>query len=97
MECAGRGLAFWSYQSTQEMWVAHRRCHHRLAEVFSVYQEYLAKTLTDKYSTLNAQMDKVLNDANSELNILNQRINSRPSFRFTSSLFSDRWCYRHAT
>ena len=46
----------------------------------SVYQEYLARTLTDKYSTLNGQMDKVLNDANSELNILNQRINSRPSF-----------------
>ena len=34
MECAGRGLAFWSYQSTQEMWVAHHRCHDRLAEIF---------------------------------------------------------------
>ena len=44
----------------------------------SVYQEYLAKTLTDKYSNLNQQMDKVLNDANSELNILNQRISSTP-------------------
>lgn len=42
-----------------------------------VYQEYLAKTLTEKYSTLNAQMDKVINDANSELNILNQKLNSR--------------------
>ena len=41
-----------------------------------VYQEYLAKTLTDKYSTLNVQMDKVINDANSELNILNQKLNS---------------------
>ena len=64
---------------------------------YSVYQEYLAKTLTDKYSTLNAQMDKVLNDANSELNILNQRINSRSSFQSTFSLFSNRWCHRHAT
>lgn len=45
----------------------------------SVYQEYLAKTLTDKYSNLNQQLDKVLNDANSELNILNQRINSMPT------------------
>ena len=63
----------------------------------SVYQEYLAKTLTDKYSTLNGQMDKVLHDANSELNILNQRINSRWSYLFPSSLFSDRWSYRHAT
>lgn len=42
----------------------------------SIYQEYLAKTLTDKYSTLNVQMDKVINDANSELNILNQKLNS---------------------
>ncbi|KAL2050132.1 hypothetical protein ABVK25_009635 [Lepraria finkii] len=58
MECAGRGLAFWSYQSTQEI----------------VYQEFLAKTLTDKYSNLNQQLDQVLSDANSELNILNQRI-----------------------
>lgn len=44
--------------------------------VSSVYQEYLAKTLTDKYSTLNVQMDKVINDANSELNILNQKLSS---------------------
>lgn len=42
----------------------------------SIYQEYLAKTLTDKYSTLNGQMDKVINDANSELNILNQKLSS---------------------
>ena len=41
----------------------------------SVYQEYLAKTLTDKYTTLNMQMDKVINDANSELNVLNQKLN----------------------
>lgn len=32
--------------------------------------------MTDKYNTLNAQMDKVINDANSELNILNQKLNS---------------------
>lgn len=48
---------------------------HRLT-VASIYQEYLAKTLTDKYSTLNVQMDKVINDANSELNILNQKLSS---------------------
>ncbi|MCJ1331426.1 hypothetical protein MMC10_008116 [Thelotrema lepadinum] len=62
MECAGRGLAFWSYQSTQEI----------------VYQEYLAKTLTDKYSTLNHQLDKVIGDANSEIENLNQRLNRKP-------------------
>lgn len=49
---------------------------NRLLTVPSVYQEYLAKTLTDKYSNLNQQLDKVLSDANSELNILNQRISS---------------------
>ncbi|KAL6719389.1 hypothetical protein ACLMJK_003628 [Lecanora helva] len=42
----------------------------------SVYQEYLAKTLTDKYSTLSVHMDKVINDANSELNTLNQKLNN---------------------
>ena len=44
--------------------------------VSSVYQEYLAKTLRDKYTTLNGQMDKVINDANSELNVLNQKLDS---------------------
>ncbi|KAF6236070.1 hypothetical protein HO173_005698 [Letharia columbiana] len=60
MECAGRGLAFWSYQSTQEI----------------VYQEYTVKAMTEKHNTLNVQIDKILNDANSELNILNQKLNN---------------------
>ncbi|KAI9836352.1 MAG: hypothetical protein M1819_001381 [Sarea resinae] len=51
MECAGRGLAFWTYQATQEV----------------VYQEYLAKTWTEKYTTLNSQMDRLINDANAEI------------------------------
>ncbi len=42
----------------------------------SVYQEYLAKTLTDKYANLNVQMDKIINDANSELEVLNQKLSS---------------------
>jgi len=76
MECAARGLAFWSYQSTQEMYVGRYRSSLHALTSASIYQEYLAKTLTDKYSTLNVQMDKVINDANSELNILNQKLNS---------------------
>lgn len=76
MECAGRALAFWSYQSTQEMYVCNTTFACAALTISSVYQEYLAKTLTDKYSTLNVQMDKVINDANSELNILNQKLNS---------------------
>ncbi|KUJ06932.1 uncharacterized protein LY89DRAFT_767219 [Mollisia scopiformis] len=58
MECAGRALSFWAYQSTTEI----------------VYQEYLAKNLTDKFSTLNAQMDKVIHDANSEISNLRNKI-----------------------
>ncbi|KAL1642374.1 hypothetical protein SLS58_005448 [Diplodia intermedia] len=51
MECAGRALAFYSYQTTQEV----------------MYQEYLAKSLTEKYAMLNSQMDKVVHDANAEI------------------------------
>ena len=45
--------------------------------MLSVYQEYLAKTLTDKYSHLNVQMDRLVNEANSELEVLNQRLRSK--------------------
>ncbi|WEW56854.1 hypothetical protein PRK78_002309 [Emydomyces testavorans] len=58
MECAGRALAFWTYQTAQEIF----------------YQEYLGKNLTDKYTALNKQMDKVIHDANSEMSTLHQRI-----------------------
>ena len=47
--------------------------------VASVYQEYLAKTLTDKYGNLNVQMDKIINDANTELDSLNQKLASQSS------------------
>lgn len=76
MECAGRGLAFWSYQSTQEMYVNCQECRQHSADTVSVYQEYLAKTLKDKYSSLNIQVDKVVNDANAELEILHQKLAS---------------------
>ena len=76
MECAGRGLAFWSYQSTQEMYVdGWNRCLHPLI-AYSIYQEYTVKAMTEKHNTLNVQIDKILNDANAELNILNQKLNS---------------------
>ncbi|KAK2754791.1 hypothetical protein FQN54_006684 [Arachnomyces sp. PD_36] len=58
MECAGRALAFWTYQTTQEVF----------------YQEYLGKTLTEKYGTLSTQMDKVVHDANTEISSLQARI-----------------------
>ncbi|CCU75827.1 cyclin B1 interacting protein 1 [Blumeria hordei DH14] len=58
MECAGRALSFWTYQATQEI----------------VYQEYCAKNLTKKYGTLNAQMDKIIHDANSELSNMRDKM-----------------------
>ena len=76
MECAGRALAFWSYQSTQEMYADHRLHPAPYLMARSVYQEYLAKTLTDKYANLNVQVDKIINDANSELEVLNQKLSS---------------------
>ncbi|TKA68538.1 hypothetical protein B0A49_06711, partial [Cryomyces minteri] len=60
MECAGRGLAFYSYQTTQEI----------------VYQEFLAKSLTEKYSTLSSQMDKIINDANAEITNLREKLSA---------------------
>lgn len=40
----------------------------------SVYQEYLAKSLTDKYTSLSAQMDKIIHDANSEITGLRDKL-----------------------
>lgn len=76
MECAGRGLAFWSYQSTQEMYVDGWNCRLHPLIAHSIYQEYTVKAMTEKHNTLNVQIDKILNDANAELNILNQKLNS---------------------
>ncbi|KAI3001220.1 hypothetical protein CBS147346_6540 [Aspergillus niger] len=58
MECAGRALLFWTYQTTQEIF----------------YQDFLAKTLTEKYTNLNTQLDKVVHNANSEISALQARI-----------------------
>lgn len=43
----------------------------------SVYQEYLARSLTEKYNNLETEMDKIIHDANSEIDKLNQKISSR--------------------
>ncbi|KAI1383602.1 uncharacterized protein F4822DRAFT_434715 [Hypoxylon trugodes] len=49
IECANRGLSFWAYQVTQEV----------------VYQEYLGKTLTEKYSDLSVHLDSTKADQDS--------------------------------
>ncbi|KAK6531081.1 hypothetical protein TWF281_007906 [Arthrobotrys megalospora] len=58
LEIAGRGISFWTYQTTQEI----------------VYQEYLSKTLTEKFNTLSTQLDKVVLEANTEIATLNERL-----------------------
>ncbi|KAJ5083415.1 cyclin [Penicillium angulare] len=58
MECAGRALGFWAYQSTQEI----------------LYQEFLGKSLTEKYTGLNTQMDKLILNANSEISNLHSKL-----------------------
>ncbi|KAH6889104.1 hypothetical protein B0T10DRAFT_538251 [Thelonectria olida] len=60
MECAGRALSFWAYQMTQDIF----------------YQQYLYKTLTNKYSNLSLRLEKTINDANSEIEALQQKITS---------------------
>jgi E3 ubiquitin-protein ligase CCNP1IP1 len=60
MECASRGLAFYSYQSSQEI----------------IYQEHLAKSLTDKYTVLSQQMDQLIRDANAQIKALQDKIRS---------------------
>ncbi|CCX07328.1 Similar to E3 ubiquitin-protein ligase CCNB1IP1; acc. no. Q9NPC3 [Pyronema omphalodes CBS 100304] len=58
MEICQRGLAFWNYQVTQEV----------------VYQETIAKGLTDKCIALSNDLDKVINDANMEIARLQEKV-----------------------
>ncbi|KAJ5584879.1 uncharacterized protein N7459_004679 [Penicillium hispanicum] len=58
MECAGRALGFWAYQSTQEIF----------------YQEFLGKSLTEKYTSLRLHMDKVIHNSNTEISTLHGRV-----------------------
>ena len=60
MECSSRGLAFHSYQTSQEI----------------IYQEHLAKGLTEKYNTLSQQMDQLIHDANSQIKVLQDKTQS---------------------
>ncbi|KAL8762783.1 MAG: hypothetical protein Q9184_001265 [Pyrenodesmia sp. 2 TL-2023] len=42
----------------------------------SVYQEYLARSLTEKYNSLETEIDKIMHDANTEIDKLNQKISN---------------------
>jgi E3 ubiquitin-protein ligase CCNP1IP1 len=43
----------------------------------SMYHDYMAKNLADRYATLNSQMDNVIKDANSEISGLRDRLESK--------------------
>ncbi|KAK6067771.1 hypothetical protein SCUP515_09971 [Seiridium cupressi] len=58
IECTSRALSFWAYQTIQEV----------------VYQEYLGKTLTEKYTDLTVHLDKVISEANAQITALNNKI-----------------------
>ncbi|KAH7260611.1 hypothetical protein B0J15DRAFT_288839 [Fusarium solani] len=58
MECTSRALSFWAYQITQDMY----------------YQQYLYKTLAEKYSALNIRLEKTVSDANTEIDGLQHRL-----------------------
>ncbi|GIJ92015.1 hypothetical protein Asppvi_010990 [Aspergillus pseudoviridinutans] len=80
MECASRALVFWAYQTTQEMCVLlsfpFNFCVNFLTED-RFYQEYLGKSLTEKYSTLNTHMDRVIHNANTEISALQAKLNDK--------------------
>ncbi|KAK1766767.1 hypothetical protein QBC33DRAFT_540151 [Phialemonium atrogriseum] len=58
MECSGKALSFWAYQMTQEI----------------VYQEYLGKTLSERYSTVSLDLKQVVNEANSHIANLENKL-----------------------
>jgi E3 ubiquitin-protein ligase CCNP1IP1 len=45
-------------------------CSHR------VYQGMMVTSLSDKYTSLNTQMDKIIHDANAEISDLRVKMNS---------------------
>ncbi|KFY11045.1 hypothetical protein V492_04708 [Pseudogymnoascus sp. VKM F-4246] len=51
MECAGRAVNFWAYQTSQEI----------------LYQGVQARVLTDRYNKLKGQIDTIVRDANNEM------------------------------
>ncbi|KAG8673415.1 hypothetical protein FPOAC2_06858 [Fusarium poae] len=58
MECAGRALSFWAYQTTQNI----------------CYQQHLYRTLTEKYSSLGIRLEKTVSDANTEIEGLHHKM-----------------------
>jgi E3 ubiquitin-protein ligase CCNP1IP1 len=79
MECAGRGLAFYSYQATQEMFELTKminQCNLASTDLLiSIYQEFTSKSHDERYNSLSTQLDQTINEANSEITNLRSRVN----------------------
>lgn len=82
MECAGRALNFWAYQTSQEMWVLLDFCTLSLAllTLSRLYQGMQAKALADRYTKLKGQMDSIIREANEEMSIMRENLNSKQGF-----------------
>ncbi|OBT56848.1 hypothetical protein VE04_02888 [Pseudogymnoascus sp. 24MN13] len=60
MECAGRAMNFWAYQTSQEI----------------LYQGMQARVLTDRYNKLKGQIDSIVRDANNEMSALRTELDN---------------------
>lgn len=54
----------------------------------SMYHDYMASNLTDRYANPNSQMDNVIKDANSEISGLRDRLESKMHNHDTSYILS---------
>ncbi|KAE9963899.1 hypothetical protein BLS_008830 [Venturia inaequalis] len=88
MECAGRGLSFYSYQVNQEI----------------TYQTHLAKNLRNKHNNINQQLDTIIAQANLQIkklqdglseserrysNLENKNLDLRNAFKDKNKAFQD--------
>ncbi|EHK15810.1 uncharacterized protein TRIVIDRAFT_135786, partial [Trichoderma virens Gv29-8] len=67
MECAGRAISFWAYQTTQNLY----------------YQQHLYRSLSEKYSELWARCDQIARDAEARINGLHEKLESMTKSRDT--------------
>lgn len=94
MECAGRGIAFWIYQSSQEMYSKDNNQNRGWwLTLLSAYNEYFAKTVTDKCTQLKAQMDTLAASANTELEMLNEKLSGQWELPSSQDILNEIWRY----
>jgi E3 ubiquitin-protein ligase CCNP1IP1 len=54
-------------------WIIRSHEREKLLTQHRFYQEFLGKALTEKYSSLSTQMDKVIHNANTEISSLQSK------------------------